>query len=364
MKIAIILGTRPEIIKMSPVIRECIKRNLDFYILHTGQHYSYNMDRLFFEELSLPEAKYNLDIGSGSHGTQTAKILCGVEKILMMDRPDIVLVQGDTNSVMAGTLAASKLHIKVGHIEAGLRSFDRDMPEEINRVLTDHISDMLFAPTDYSRGLLLKEGIPENKIFVTGNTVVDALLQNQKIAQEKSDVLNKFELKKRKYMLITSHRAENVDVKERLEGILEGTERIYREFHMPIIFPIHPRTDENIKDFNLKIPNGLQLISPQGYFDFLLLEANAKLILTDSGGIQEEACILKVPCVTLRDNTERPETIEVGANVLGGIEPENIFNCTVEMLTREKHWSNPFGNGNAAKYIVKLLKIELNGGKR
>ena len=355
MKIAIILGTRPEIIKMSPVIRECIKRNLDFFILHTGQHYSYNMDRLFFEELKLPDAKYNLDIGSGSHGAQTAKIIYGVEKYLMKDRPDIVLVQGDTNTVMAGTLAATKLHIKVGHIEAGLRSFDRDMPEEINRVLTDHISDMLFAPTENSRRLLLKEGIPENKIFVTGNTVVDALLQNQKIAQEKSDVLNKFELKKRKYMLITVHRAENVDVKERLEGILDGVKRIYSEFCIPIIFPIHPRTERRIREFDIKIPEGLQLISPHGYLDFLLLEANAKLILTDSGGIQEEACILKVPCVTLRDNTERPETIEVGANVLGGTESKKILEYTVKMLNTKRNWENPLGDGESAVRVIDVV---------
>src|SRR5450759_1177742 len=175
MKIAIILGTLPQIIKMSPVSRECINRKLDYYILHTGQHYSYNMDRLFFEELNLPEAKYNLDVGSGSHGEQTAKMLSGIEKILLIDRPDIVLVEGDTNTVLSGALAAAKLHIKVGHVEAGLRSFDRNMPEEINRILADHTSDLLFAPTTNSHDLLLKEGIPESKIFITGNTVVDAV---------------------------------------------------------------------------------------------------------------------------------------------------------------------------------------------
>lgn len=351
MKIAIILGTRPEIIKMSPVIRECINRKLDYYILHTGQHYSYNMDRLFFEELNLPEAKYNLDVGSGSHGEQTAKMLSGIEKILLIDRPDIVLVEGDTNTVLAGALAAAKLHIKVGHVEAGLRSYDRNMPEEINRILADHTSDLLFAPTTNSRDLLLKEGIPESKIFITGNTVVDALYQNQKIAKEKCDVLRKFSIEEKKYMLVTAHREENVDVEERLGGILEGLKRIYSEFHMPILFPIHPRTEKRIKEFNLKIPEGLQLIRPQGYLDFLLLEAGASIILTDSGGMQEEACILKVPCVTLRDNTERPETIEVGANVLAGIKSENIFKCAKEMLINKRYWRNPFGNGDAGVRI-------------
>ncbi len=352
MKRAIILGTRPEIIKMSPIIRECIKQKLDFFILHTGQHYSYNMDRLFFEELNLPEAKYNLDVGSGLHGEQTAKMLSGIEKILLSEKPDIVLVQGDTNTVLAGALAAAKLHIKIGHVEAGLRSYDRNMPEEINRILADHASDMLFAPTKNSRVLLLKEGIPESKIFVTGNTVVDAVYQNQKIAKEKSDVMRKFSLEEKKYMLVTAHREENVDVKEKLAGILEGLNRIYSEFQMPILFPIHPRTEKRIKEFGLKIPEGVQLVSPQGYLDFLLLEAGACLIVTDSGGVQEEGCILRVPCVTLRENTERPETIEVGANVLAGINPESILECAKMVMEKEGDWLNPFGKGEAARRII------------
>ncbi len=356
MKIAIILGTRPEIIKMSPIIRECIKQKLNFFILHTGQHYSYNMDKLFFEELNLPEANYNLDVGSGLHGEQTAKMLSGIEKILLTERPNIVLVQGDTNTVLAGALAAAKLHIKIGHVEAGLRSYDRNMPEEVNRVLVDHTSDMLFAPTENSRDLLLKEGIPESKIFVTGNTVVDAVYQNQEIAKNKGDILKKFSLEERKYILVTAHREENVDVKERLAGILEGLGRIYSEFHMPILFPIHPRTEKRIKEFSLEIPEGVQLVSPQGYLDFLLLEASASLIVTDSGGLQEEACILKVPCVTLRDNTERPETIEVGANVLGGVQAENIYKHAAKMMIKERHWKNPFGDGDAAQRIVAIVK--------
>lgn len=359
MKIAIILGTRPEIIKMSPIIRECVKQNLDFFILHTGQHYSYNMDRQFFEELDLPEVKYNLDVGSCLHGEQTAKMLSGIEKILIIERPDIVLVQGDTNTVLAGALAAAKLHIKVGHVEAGLRSFDRNMPEEINRVIADHTSDLLFAPTTNSRALLFKEGIPESKIFVTGNTVVDAVFQNQKIAKEKSDVLRKFSLEEKKYMLVTAHREENVDVKERLAGILEGLNRIYGEIHMPILFPIHPRTEKRIKEFDLEIPEGVHLINPQGYLDFLLLEASAMLIVTDSGGLQEEACIFKVPCVTLRDNTERPETVEAGANVLSGVNPENIYECAKDMLTRDSNWKNPFGKGDSANRIITIINDQI-----
>lgn len=228
MKIAIILGTRPEIIKMSPLIRECEMQGIGYYILHTGQHYSFEMDRVFFEELKLPVPKYNLDVGSGSHGEQTGKMLAGIEEILLKDMPDIVLVQGDTNTVLAGALAASKLHIKVGHVEAGLRSFDRSMPEEINRIVADHISDYLFAPTENSKGHMLDEGIPEEKIFVTGNTVVDAVYQNLEISKQTRHTLSKLKLKKGEYFLTTVHRAENTDNKERLSSILNGFEQIYQ----------------------------------------------------------------------------------------------------------------------------------------
>ena len=241
MNFALILGTRPEIIKMSPVIRELEKKKLDFFILHTGQHYSYNMDRIFFEQLKLPEAKFNMDVGSGSHGEQTGKMLAGIEKVLMKEKPDIVLVQGDTNTVLAGVLAAAKLHIKVGHIEAGLRSYDRKMPEEINRVLADHSCDYLFSPTERSKNFLLHEGIPENKIFVTGNTVVDAVFQNVKIAM-KSHILKELDIQEKNYFLITVHRQENVDNKKRFIGILKGLEALNNEFNIPVIYPIHPRS--------------------------------------------------------------------------------------------------------------------------
>jgi UDP-N-acetylglucosamine 2-epimerase (non-hydrolysing) len=216
MKISVILGTRPEIIKMSPVIRACERLGLDYFILHTGQHYSYNMDRVFFEQLELPEAKYNLDVGSGSHAEQTGKMLIGIEKLLQKEEPDVVLVEGDTNTVLAGALAAVKLGIPVGHVEAGLRSYDRGMPEEINRVLADHSSDYLFAPTEKSRQILLGEGIAEEKIFVTGNTVVDAVFQNSELCKSKRNVLDDLGLDKGSYVLVTVHRQENVDNEERL----------------------------------------------------------------------------------------------------------------------------------------------------
>jgi len=353
-KIAIILGTRPEIIKMSPIIRECQNKGLDHYILHTGQHYSHEMDRVFFEDLELPQPKYNLDVGSGLHGEQTAKMLTGMEKIFLEDTPDVVLVQGDTNTVLAGALAASKLHIKVGHVEAGLRSFDRDMPEEINRIMADHISDYLFAPTENSKQYLLSEGIPEQKIHVTGNTVVDAVFQNLEIAKKRTDVLERFGLSKNGYFLTTVHRAENVDDRDRLESILKAFENIHAKYNLPVIFPAHPRTVKMMETFGLSIPKGTKLIDPVGYLDFLQLENGAKLIITDSGGLQEEACIHGVPCVTLRDNTERPETVEVGSNVIAGT-GANIMDAVETMLNKKNDWTNPYGNGNAGELTIKYL---------
>ena len=378
--ISIILGTRPEIIKMSPILRECEKQGLKYFILHTGQHYSYNLDKIFFDALDLPEADYNLEVGSGTHAEETGKMLVGIEKILLQERPDVVLVEGDTNTVLAGALAASKLHIKVAHIEAGLRSYDKRMPEEINRILTDHISDYLFAPTETAKKNLLREGLDENKISVTGNTIVDAVFQNLKIAERKADILNKLILNPKGYFLVTAHRQENVDVKERLKGILEGLELVYQEFNLPIIYPVHPRARRRIEEFGLKVPKGVELIEPVGFLEFLQLEANALLIFTDSGGVQEESCILNVPAVTLRDNTERPETLEVGSNILAGVDRTKILECAKVMLKQtlgkfdqnasqqtfknsvtknaaqvSRNWVNPFGEGIAGEYILRIL---------
>lgn len=358
MKILIILGTRPEIIKMSPIVRELENRSLDYFILHTGQHYSYNLDKIFFEELELPLPKYNMDVGSGTHAEETGKMLIAIEKVLEKDEVNIVLVEGDTNTVLAGALAATKLHIAVGHVEAGLRSYDRQMPEEINRVLTDHISDYLFAPTEIAKENLISEGISKDKIFITGNTIVDATYQNLELAKSKVDILGKLDLDSKKYFLITAHRAENVDVKERLQEILDGLESIHYDFNLPVIYPIHPRTMKRIKEFGLEVPEGIKLIEPIGFLEFLQLEANAFLVLTDSGGVQEETCILKVPCVTLRDNTERPETLNVGSNILVGTNQEKILEGVKIMLDRERNWDNPFGDGNAGKKTVEILEVQ------
>ena len=355
MGIAIIVGTRPEIIKMSPIIRKCERLGSDYFILHTGQHYSYNMDRVFFEQLELPDVKYNLDVGSGSHAEQTAKMLIGIEKILIKEEPDVVLVEGDTNTVLAGALTAAKLHIEVGHVEAGLRSYDRRMPEETNRVLTDHCSDYLFAPTEKARQILHSEGIPDENIFVTGNTIVDAVYQSLSISEDRINPLNDHELVPKKYFLVTVHRQENVDVKKRFEGIIKGLELLADDFGLLVVYPIHPRARKMMNHFGLKA-NGIEFIEPLDYLSFLQLESKAKLVLTDSGGVQEETCILNVPCVTLRDNTERPETLEVRSNILAGTNAESIVSKTKEMMKGDNNWGNPFGDGKAGERIVEIVE--------
>ncbi len=278
MKTSIVVGTRPEIIKMSPIIRECERLKLDYFILHTGQHYSYNMDRVFFEQLELPQPHYNLNVGSGSHAEQTGKILMGVEKVLQKEKPDVVLVEGDTNTVLAGALAAAKLHIKIGHVEAGLRSYDRTMPEEINRVLTDHCSDFLFAPTEQAQQILLEEGIPRNKIFITGNTIVDAVFQNMRLAEKHNHVLDDLGLKKQEYFLVTMHRQENVDDQHRFHDILKGLKDLNKKYDIPVIYPIHPRSSKKIQEFQLDAL-GVTLIEPMDFLGFLQLEQNAKVVL-------------------------------------------------------------------------------------
>jgi UDP-N-acetylglucosamine 2-epimerase (non-hydrolysing) len=344
---------------MSPLIRELARRQADYYVLHSGQHYSYSMDRVFFEQLNLPQPKYNLDVGSGSHGLQTAKILGGAEAIFANDTPEVVLVEGDTNTVLAAALAAAKLHIKVGHIEAGLRSYDRSMPEEINRILTDHCADYLFAPTEKARSILIGEGIASSDIYVTGNTIVDAVQQNLELASA-SDSVSQLKLTHGNYFLVTVHRQENVDSRDRFTAIIRALEEIAQKYEMPVVFPIHPRSKARMAQYELH-PEQLILIEPQDYLGFLWLESHARLILTDSGGVQEEACILGVPCVTLRDNTERPETVEVGANLLGGVDAEKVMSCVAAMLAKPHNWHNPFGNGHASEKILNIISGGNNG---
>jgi len=353
--VAVVFGTRPCIIKQSPLIRALIKKKIPFYIIHTGQHYTYNMDGLFIESLELPKPKYHLSVGSKTHAKQTAEMIKRVEKVLLADRPRVVLVEGDTNTTLAVAIACSKLNdVKLGHVEAGLRSYDRTMPEEVNRILTDHASDLLFAPTPNSRRILLGEGVPDEKIWVTGNTIVDVVGRNLPIAREKSTILSSLSLKPKSFSLMTLHRQENVIDCSRLDGIIQAVNSLAKKLDMTIIYPAHPRSCQTLKKYGIKIGNNLKVIEPIGYFDFLKLMESARLILTDSGGVQEEACILGVPCVTLRENTERPETIEVGANYLAGIKYGTIRKAVETMLMRHGDWSNPFGDGKAGERIVEF----------
>ncbi|NLX47916.1 MAG: UDP-N-acetylglucosamine 2-epimerase (non-hydrolyzing) [Euryarchaeota archaeon] len=354
MRFSVVLGTRPEIVKMSPIVRELQKRGHEFDLVHTGQHYSFDMDRVFFRDLGLPDPAVNLEVGSGTHGAQTGKMLAGLERFFMDRRPDVVLVQGDTNTVLAGALAAVKLGTLVGHVEAGLRSFDRNMPEEINRIMADHVSDLLFAPTETSAGNLRAEGLPEERIFVTGNTIVDAVHENLEIAEERGDALGALGLRRGGYLLTTLHRQENVDSRERLANVLAGLERAGRETGMEAIWPMHPRARKNLEAFGLRIPDNVRAVPPLGFLEFLQVEGGAALALTDSGGVQEESCILGVPCVTLRDNTERPETVEVGANVVVGTDPERISAGVLDMLERKGGWGCPLGERGAGARIVNI----------
>lgn len=356
MKFCIILGTRPEIIKLSPVIRELAKRSVDHFIIHTNQHYSKQMDMIFFKELKLKQPKYNLDVGSGTHGEQTGKMIIGIEKILKKERPDHIIVQGDTNTVIAGAMAAAKeLSIKISHVEAGLRSYDRTMPEEINRIIADHISDYLFAPTKTEQAILIQEGIPRDNIHVVGNTIVDAVMQNIDIANTQKSVLKEFQLKKNNYFLLTLHRPSNVDNSRTLKNIFESINTLSKEYNTKTIFPCHPRTLKQIKKFKISIGAHIKYVEPLGYLKMLKLLQNARLVFTDSGGIQEEACILRTPCVTLRYNTERPDTLEVGGNILAGNEKKQINKATQEILSRQINWYNPFGDGTSGKKIIKIL---------
>jgi UDP-N-acetylglucosamine 2-epimerase (non-hydrolysing) len=354
LKICVALGTRPEIIKMSPVIRALEKKKAEYFILHTGQHYSYNLDQVFFDQLALPHPRYNLDTRSGTQAEETGRMMVGAEKVFLKERPDVLLVEGDTNTVLATSLAACKMSIRIGHVEAGLRSRDMEMPEEVNRILTDHVSSILFAPTKTARQNLLDEGFPEKRILVTGNTVVDAVRQNLAMAK-KGDALERFKLIPKGYVLATLHRQESVDRRERLVQILEGFQDVSETLGLPVVIFTHPRTRKRIRKFRLKLGAGIRLFEPADYLSFLQLEGSARLILTDSGGVQEEACILRVPCVTVRENTERPETVEVGANIVSGRKPAAILAATTKIVKRRTNWLNPYGDGNAGARIVEAV---------
>ena len=348
MKIASIVGARPQFIKASPVSKELRKKHHEV-LIHTGQHYDFELSQLFFDELGIPEPDYNLDVGSFTQGKQTGKMLMGIEKVLLKEKPDFVLVYGDTNSTLAGALASVKLHIPVGHVEAGLRSYDKSMPEEINRILADHCSDLLFCPTKTAVNNLKREGI-EKGVYLTGDVMMDALLYNEEIAEEKSNIIGKLGLKNKQYLVATIHRASNTDNKKNLKNIVDA----FCEIDETIIFPAHPRTVKNLREYGLheKLYKHVKLIKPLGYLDFLKLMRNAKKIMTDSGGIQKEAYILRVPCITLRKTTEWVETLEDGWNVLVGTNKERIVKRVSEFEPSLKTHKTRFGSGNASREIV------------
>ncbi len=357
-KIAIVVGTRPEIIKMASIIEYCRSRKLSHFIIHTGQHYSYNMDKVFFEELNLPEPEYKLSIKSSAavrQGEHTGKMLQAIEDIYLKEKPSVALTEGDTNTVLAASLAAIKLYIKLGHVESGLRSFDKTMPEEINRTLADHMSNFLFAPTETAKRNLIYENLSEEKIFVTGNTIVDCAFKYLEMARKKMDVLEQLKLEKDKYILVTVHRQENVDDSQRLKNILLALDKVQKKFKLPVIYPMHPRTKKMIEYNKYKLPESITVIEPVGYFEFLQLEANARMTMTDSGGVQEESCVFNVPCVTLRENTERPETVEISANIVAGTNPDKVLHSAEIMMKAERNWKQPFGDGNAGQRMVDLV---------
>ncbi len=364
MRFIIVCGARPNFMKIAPVVRAIKIHNsshganqIQPTLVHTGQHYDFKMSKVFFQDLELPEPDIYLGIGSGTHAEQTGRIMIEFEKILIQNKPDIVIVVGDVNSTLAAALASVKLHIPVAHVEAGLRSRDMSMPEEVNRLLTDAISEYLFTPSPDANKNLEIEGVSKEKIFLVGDIMVDSLLFHKERA-EKSKILDQFKLKRGEYALLTLHRQENVDNKDKLTNILNALTKICKK--IPIVFPIHPRTLKNINNFGIKdllIDTQVQVIEPLGYIDFLKLEMDARMVLTDSGGIQEETTVLGIPCLTLRNTTERPITLSQGTNKLVGSNTEEIVSSALEVLqSRTKESKIPeYWDGKAAERIVNII---------
>jgi len=357
LKVAIVVGARPNFMKAYPILREMRAYPDDFLplLVHTGQHYDYEMSKAFFDDLSLPEPDFFLEVGSGSHAEQTAKVMRRLEKVLKEIKPDLTIVVGDVNSTLASAIVASKMFIKVAHIEAGLRSFDRTMPEEINRVVTDQLSDYLFVTEESGVKNLLREGIQEEKIFLVGNVMIDTLINHfERI--EASKILNGFSLRKRSYALLTLHRPSNVDNLQKLSELMEAFLEISKK--IKIIFPVHPRTMQRLKELKFPDASSIVLTEPLKYTDFVKLEKEALFVLTDSGGIQEETTFLKVPCITLRERTERPITVKIGTNIVVGTNKNNIVETALKIMKGEKKEGEvpPLWDGKASSRIVNILR--------
>jgi len=354
MKILTVIGARPQFVKAAALSREFAKHNnVEEVLVHTGQHFDANMSEIFFDEMNIPKPKYNLDINSVGHGAMTGRMLEGIEEILIKEKPDLLLVYGDTNSTIAGALAAKKLHIKVAHVEAGLRSFNMQMPEEVNRILTDRISDYLLCPTQTAIDNLMLEGYDniDTQIIKTGDVMQDAAEFYAQKSESKSTVIAENNLDN--YVLTTLHRAENTDDKKRLTDIVEALNEIHNSI-CPVVLPLHPRTKAKLEHFNLKL--NVILINPVGYFDMIELIKNSKLVMTDSGGLQKEAFFFGKNCVTMRDQTEWVELIKANVNVLVGANKNDILKQAKLMLNQKSNFSvDLYGNGKACENIMKVL---------
>ncbi len=349
MKCVSIVGARPQFVKLAPV-STALRQTHEEILVHTGQHYDYAMSARFFEELSLPKPDYNLEVGSGSHGAQTASMLSAIEQVLIKERPQWVIVFGDTNSTLAGALAAAKLEIPIAHVEAGLRSFNRAMPEEINRVVTDHLSTQLFCPTERARTHAAAEGLTQG-VQVVGDVMYDVLLHMQNAVEARTHtLLPSLGVKPQEYLLATVHRPVNTDNSEAMRTIALALNKL----EMPIIFPVHPRTRMRLQGSDIEWGEHITFIEPVGYLDMLTLERSAYRILTDSGGVQKEAFLLEVPCITLREETEWPETVEVGWNRLVGNRWQAIVDAVQQSRPAAAHY-NPFGDGDAALRIAESI---------
>jgi len=349
MKIVHIVGARPQFIKAAMVSRAWNSSDGE-YLLHTGQHYSVKMSRLFFDELKLRKPDINLKVGSGSNAEQTSKMLMGIDRYLEDIQPDHVIIYGDTNSTLAGALAASKREIPLSHVEAGLRSYNRSMPEEINRIVGDHLSNVLFCPTEQSVRNLSAEGVKDN-VYLVGDVMADALFSFIKIANKQSRILELLGLQQKKYVLATAHRSGNVDDRKNLSQIIDGLSGI----DQVIILPLHPRTKKMMVVFGLSFPENVRVVDPVGYLDMLVLEENAECILTDSGGIQKEAYLLGVRCITMREETEWVETVDAGWNFLAGANHEKIKNSFYDFYP-EGNRPKIYGSGDAADKIVQIIR--------
>ena len=359
MKALLIAGARPNFMKIAPIYRETLNHDeVQCRIVHTGQHYDYEMSQAFFEDLELPKPDFFLGAGSGSHAVQTAKVMVAFEELCQKEKPDLVIVVGDVNSTLACSIVAKKLLIEVAHVEAGLRSYDLTMPEEINRIVTDSISDYFFVTEESGVNNLIHEGRPKNKIHFVGNVMIDNLFyQLKNLASDNGDRFSTFKLKqeKKSYVFLTLHRPSNVDKKEKFEEITTALNTIADE--RPILFPAHPRARKMMEQFDINFSDNISLLPPLGFTESLFLWKDATLVMTDSGGLQEETTALGVPCVTLRENTERPITIEIGTNVLGGTTKDSILSAYREILNKASKHSSvpPKWDGKAAERIWKVI---------